>query len=364
MASMTPKFFLIVPPGFEKLSLEELQEKWPIHFPNELPSIDLKTGGIEVSCEIEYGMALNLILKIPTRILLRIESFKCRDFPKLYQKILKVNWNIYLLGKVPSISASSKNSRIFDSRKIEKCFNDGILEFFKRQPPKKKFLEAGSSSLPFSIFVRFENDECTISIDTSGEPLYKRGTKILTSNAPIRENLAAGLLFYLKKHLKNPIDTLIDPMCGSGTFLFESKNFYKLSDQRAFNFKLFPLMEKIKFPQFKPKESGLFENHLGFDIDEKMVETAGKNLGIPILKRDVYAKITPMEYPNVIIVNPPYGKRLEEKPNFKSLIKVLKENYSPELIGIIIPADIKINLGKKLSFKNGGIKVNFWVFKP
>jgi len=217
---MTYKFFLIIPPGFESLAKDELQEKWSIHFPTiALPTMDLTAGGISLETELPIGASLNLILKIPTRILLRLETFKCRDFPKLFNKVIKLNWNSYLLGKLPEINSTSKSSRIFDSRKIEKCFHDGIKEFYKRQPPKKKNLEKEGPL--FSLFVRFEDDECTISIDTSGDPLFKRGVKTLTSKAPIRENLAAGLLYFLKK--ESSIETLIDPMCGSGTFLFESQ---------------------------------------------------------------------------------------------------------------------------------------------
>jgi putative N6-adenine-specific DNA methylase len=364
---MADKFFLVIPPGFETLALEELQEKWTIHFTGPLPPNEIKPGGIDLETDLSQGMALNLILKIPTRILLRIDSFKCRDFPKLFKKVIKLNWNNYLLGKVPEINSTSKNSRIFDSRKIEKCFHDGILEHFKRQPPKKKNLEKGLNAPLFSIFVRFENDECLISIDSSGDPLYKRGIKTLSSIAPIRENLAAALLYFLKKNLKNNTEILIDPMCGSGTFLLESANFYGLNNQRNFDFKYFPLMEKIIFPNFSPKKLGLFKKHLGFDIDEKMLKNANSNLeglGATLAKRDIFSKVSDKESPNVVIVNPPYGKRIKEVPNFKKLIQTIKENYSPNLLGIIVPSEIHLNLGKKISFKNGGFKVNFWVFKP
>lgn len=365
---MTYKFFLIVPPGFESLAKDELQEKWSIHFPTiTLPTMDLTAGGISLETELPIGASLNLILKIPTRILLRLETFKCRDFPKLFNKVIKLNWNSYLLGKLPEINSTSKSSRIFDSRKIEKCFHDGIKEFYKRQPPKKKSLEKEGPL--FSLFVRFEDDECTISIDTSGDPLFKRGVKTLTSKAPIRENLAAGLLYFLKK--ESSIETLIDPMCGSGTFLFESKTFYELNNKRKFDFAFFPLFEKLKLPELNNSGGHLFKDNLGFDIDEKIIDTAKKNLqglNVSFAKRDLFSKEISKESPNIVIVNPPYGIRIDIKedlgPYFKKVIQKIKETYSPKLLGIIIPSDVQFKLGKKLAFKNGGIKVNFWVFRP
>lgn len=370
---MTNKFFLIIPPGFESLAKDELLEKWTRHFPSiPSPSLEMVSGGISLEADLPIGFSLNLILKIPTRVLLRLETFKCRDFPKLFNKVIKINWNIYLLGKLPEINSTSKSSRIFDSRKIEKCFHDGINEFYKRQPPKKKYLETEGPL--FSLFIRFEDDECTISIDTSGEALYKRGNKTLTSKAPIRENLACGLLYFIKKELKTPIETLIDPMCGSGTFLFESQSFYELNNRRKFDFEFFPLFEKLKLPTLDTSGGYLFKENLGFDIDEKMVDTAKKNLhalnisGISFSKRDIFSDQDQKESPNVVILNPPYGFRIDIKEDletyFKKIIQTIKRNYSPKILGILIPADIKIKLGKKLSFKNGGIKVNFWVFRP
>lgn len=372
-SSMDNKFFLIIPLGFESLAKDELLEKWTLHFPEMAPpALEIIPGGISLETDLVIGASLNLILKIPTRILLRLDTFKCRDFPKLYNKVIKLNWNTYLLGKLPEINATSKASRIFDSRKIEKCFHDGILEYYKRQPPKKKNLEKNGPL--FSLFIRFENDECTISVDTSGEALFKRGIKTLVSKAPLRENLAAGLLYFLKKELKTEIETLIDPMCGSGTFLFESQAFFDLNNKRKFDFEFFPLFEKLKLPALKNSHKGLFSNHLGFDIDEKIISSAEKNLegfsssNISFAKRDLFSKEMPKESPNVVIVNPPYGIRIDIKedlgPYFKKIIQKIKETYSPNLLGIIIPSDIKIKLGKKLSFKNGGIKVNFWVFRP
>jgi putative N6-adenine-specific DNA methylase len=310
------------------------------------------------------GLSLNLFLKIPTRILLRLDNFKCKDFPKLYQRILKYKWNPFL-GNFPKISSSSVKSRLFDSRKIEKAVLDGIKASFIRQPPKK------SESYVQSLFVRLENDLCTLSLDTTGDPLFKRGLRTFVSRSPLRENLGAGLLYLLKKETPAQIQTLIDPMCGSGMFLLESQTFYQLAD-RDFSFKHFPIFKKLSMPALKNHRGGLFQIHRGFDRDESALKAAGENLknlkdgDISFFQGDLF-KIDPPQRPCCVILNPPYGIRLklEDIPGryFKNVVGRIWEIFRPETLGIILPADIKIKSFKKLRFKNGGLNVVFHLLK-
>ena len=190
-------------------------------------------GGIEIECLLHIGLSLNYILRTPTRILLRIGEFKCRDASKLYQKISKFNWAPWLIGQTPEVEISTSNSRLFDSRKIEKSIQDGVLQFYRHKPVKKKYLDHYSNTelknLP-KIYYRSVDDIVTISLDTTGERLHKRGEKTLTGLAPIRENLAALLLLELQSYLKKSDYRLIDPMCGSGTFLIEAHDSIFLSN--------------------------------------------------------------------------------------------------------------------------------------
>ncbi len=81
-------FFLVIPIGFNDIGKNELINKWSLYFPaEEVPYYKLQHGGIEVHTSLDYGHALNQILKVPSNILLRLDKFKCRDFPKLFKKI-------------------------------------------------------------------------------------------------------------------------------------------------------------------------------------------------------------------------------------------------------------------------------------
>lgn len=375
-------FFIIYPLGLEDLGRLELEEKYPaLESAVALKVISVIAGGIEIECPLHTGFKLNLILKTPTRILLRLTEFKCRDFPKLFQKISKFNWAPWMLGQTPAVECSSKNSRLFDSRKIEKAIGDGINQFYRHKPVKKKYLDhfatiatSDNKFLP-KIYFRAEDDLVTISLDTTGERLHMRGEKTLAGMAPIRENLASLLTTELRTHVRSETFTLIDPMCGSGTFLIEAKNYYSAVIERDYAFLHLPVA--IEAPALYHHIPILKKNELiktvGFDISPDVIAQAKKNdpegeyIVEDLMKKNKYDFKNP-----VVIVNPPYGIRVGENINldfFLRAIRSIKEKFEPEVLGIIIPSDYKIYANNEWSilssrpFKNGGIDVTFYVLK-
>ena len=378
-------FFIVYPMDLQDLGLFELREKFSIHFKNETFNLIKEIpGGLEIECPLSIGLSLNTILRTPTRILLRLGTFKCRDAPKLYQKISKFNWSPWLIGQTPEIESSSTNSRLFDSRKIEKAIQDGVLQYYRHKPVKKKYLEhfekANKSALP-KIYFRSVDDICTISLDTTGERLHLRGEKILTGLAPIRESLAALLLKELQTHLAPKNYTLIDPMCGSGTFLLEAHDANAVTTEREFSFQHIPVvLDNITaIKKFESTPQVFYKTLMGFEINAEVVKLAKKNCkdtGIKIEKADLFEEKPgeKVESPEnaVVIINPPYGIRVGEKSEinlsyYLKIIENVKNKFEPELLGIIVPSDYKLKsnqLFKILTarpFKNGGIEVVFYV---
>ena len=364
--------------GLEALGEEELSLKWPLHFSHtNYTVINRVMGGIEIECETVVGFLLNNILKCPSRILMRLHTFKCRDVPKLYQKTSKFNWAPYLLSTSPKVHIAASESRLFDSRKIEKAFHDGVAEYFRHQPMKKKYQELNATvvSAP-EIFIRFENDTCTFSLDTTGELLHKRGDKLLTGHAPLRESLASLLLMAMESA---PSATLIDPMCGSGTFLIEAHDFYLSTYKREFSYKNTPYFRELKtdLPLIEDKKLKLFNDYMGFDFDQEIVNEARTNIAnreITIGQQDLFSVQKKVDGSNVVILNPPYGKRVGDRNEinlkyYVNLIKTLQNTYTPKKIGIIIPQDFilhstkDINIVKAIPFKNGGISVVFYIIQ-
>src|SRR5690606_20835551 len=155
-------------------------------------------------------LALNQWLKIPTRILQRIFQARVRDLPKLYNKFKNFDWRPFYVDVPLVIKVSSANSRLFDDRKIIKAASDGIADSFKAIQPKKADIEKVKGKSPAALYLRFENDELTVSIDTTGERLNRRGVRTWVGEAPLRESYAQACLRAVSSHLKSKIK-LCDP---------------------------------------------------------------------------------------------------------------------------------------------------------
>ena len=385
----TARFFIVYPVDLEDLGLQELTEKFLIHFA-EQPQIESFTlikkipGGLEIECSFLIGISLNTILRTPTRILLRLGEFKCRDAPKLYQKISKFNWAPWLLGQTPEVESATNNSRLFDSRKIEKAIQDGVLQYYRHKPLKKKHLDQltavnkAGGFLP-KIYFRAVDDICTLSLDTTGERLHLRGEKNLLALAPIRENLAALLLRELTNHLPSNLFTLIDPMCGSGTFLLEAYRDQCVTKERGFSFNHIPLVldNVLKLKNFETTPQKKFLALMGFDLNKDVASQALQNCSetnISISNADLFdGKIINIDK-TVVIINPPYGIRVGEKSEinlayYLKIIEAAKNKFNPELLGIITPSDYQLKSNKLFkikaarSFKNGGIDVVFYLLE-
>lgn len=377
-------FYLIYPLGLTELGLLELKEKWAIHFEGErLEILSVDEGGILISVKTLQGFALNHILRSPTRILLRFAEFKARDFPKLFKKISKLPWKTLMIGATPEIEVSSTNSKLFDSRKVVKAIQDGILEYYRMQPVKKKYLDhfeanKSASDLP-QIYYRAVDDVITLSLDTTGEILHKRGEKIFTGLAPIRESLATLLLTALTHELPPSDYTLIDPMSGSGTFLIEAHDAYKINFERTFSYQHTPLWidyvaKKAFTESFKSQTNPKFAKYQGFELNDDVIALAKKNTKgkeITISKGDIFSKDNELMGNNIVIINPPYGLRVGEKSNinlafYKDIIESVRRKYAPIRIGIIIPEEYHFSAKKdeglhRIPFKNGGLPVVFHV---
>ena len=372
-------FYFIIPPGFEDLAKNEFSQKWSLFFDGPFPELNKSFGGLEGEFSLEDGVLLNQVLKIPTRIILRFAEFKCRDLPKLFKKVKNLDWAPFLSGHLPQIKVSAHKSRLFHTQKIEDTVIKAIKTYYKGSPPKKKYFEAAENLPPQMLFFRFSEDTCTLSIDTSGDPLYKRSYRPFTGMAPLRENLGAALCFSLEKNLKEDMH-LVDPMCGSGTFLLEGKYWFSANQNRDFSYLSFPVIQKLT-PQLKKTapSKGLFKSFQGFEKDPKVIEGQKENGLFKVTAHDFLSedKIEAMPSETALLVNPPYGKRipLDKKPKvyYQGLFNKIKNKVGPRAFGILLPKDQLSFLKKtdpyilieKKSFKKGGIPVDFLIFcKP
>lgn len=349
--------------GLEKIVWSEISHKWELFLNSEIPQVNFELGGIELHCELQDGLAINYFSKTANRVLLRLKQQKCRDIPKLFNIISKLKWKSYLKREDVEWNITCHESRLFNTKKIEKACSDGLAKYFNANQLPQKIKDQKEKLHQQSIYLRFDQDVLTISLDTSGNLLHIRGGEKFRGHASIRSTLASSLLWKLLKDETH--FTLIDPMCGTGTFLKEAITFYELSARS------FPHQDWACEMIFnKIMKELTIEKLIGFDIDPNVIK---KNLQEKSLihyeQQDIF-KLDLSEPPHhpIVICNPPYGKRVKlTRPRevyFQQIIDQVIEKIMPKKFGIILPQDIKLKQKSKVTrIFNSGIWLNFHEIK-
>jgi putative N6-adenine-specific DNA methylase len=359
----TQEYFAVCAVGFEGGLEQELLPLSPL-----LTIISKEPGGVTFTAPLETLYHTNLHSRTAHRILLRIDDFLAQSYPMLFNKVSKLPWELYLgFNKTYSIQVSAKESRLHQHKTIAKTIHDGITDYLKPLGLSPRLTD----DAPLEIHARFFQDRCTLSVNTSGEHLHKRGYRQLVSEAPIRETLAASILQSV--NVQN-FETIVDPMCGSGTFLIEAAMILEntpLGLQRSFAFEQLPFFQASKWERFKrealAKQTETSVKLLGFDIDPKNIEIARANAvkaGVAdlIIFEVADAKILQVSATGklLMICNVPYGERLESTV-LTPFAKNLQKNFKGWHFAFVTK-EMKwlesFNLQTTKRFQNGGLNVN------
>lgn len=393
-----PRFFVSTPIGFESQVLEEIKACWPNLLgkdaqKNSLPlpsEFRLEQGGLEFEAELFQTLQLNFFLKSANRILLRMTSFKAKDLPKFYQRFKSLPWTTYLSHGNVEWEVAAQRSRLNNEKRLQESAAAALTELF---PQGKGQSPCGT------IYIRMDEDLCTISLDTTGDHLHKRGWSVLKGEAPLRETIAAYLLRQMiGKCTPQELSavTLCDPMVGSGTFLCEARGLETGHFKRVFAFQKWKNAPKLflseSFPlNYSQTSKSLFKAFRGFDLDIEVIEVARKNFAeveeqIKTLQKKQFepAELTlecrnslsasnALEQPLWMIVNPPYGERLPvvEKGGLNTLTSALCRLYKPHKLGVLYPEKEKMTgwpsgyeLVHQVKVNNGGIRCLFTILAP
>ena len=366
-------FFAIVQPGFEKTAAAELQTLG-------IQSINaLSEGGIEFEASLEDCYRLNASARTVTRFIMRIITFKADTFSRFREKIAALPWEFYLYPDSPVRSSiTTKKSRLYHSGRLDQELRLGIRERLERHGAPSASPDNAKEQ---QVFVRLISDRCTISIDTSGQPLYKRGSKPHATQASLRETTAALIMQNAQFHR---YDTIIDPMCGSGTFGIEAmEQILRIPPgrNRPYPFMAWPAFRERAFHHImKTLCAGIVPVRnatatvIMSDIDHDAVKTAQRNcdtaglsgLCSPFVHDFFRQPLTGIADNNALIVlNPPYGKRLKRKGiegMYRNIGKAVRTWYGRCGYAIITPGlkyekILSLPYDRKILFMNGGIRV-------
>lgn len=350
MAEKKSEFFLVVNPGLEELALTELKIKWgalnqadPVTFPGEEPKVSIQKGGLLIQANEAAGWVLNSYLKIPSRILQRVDRFKAKDFPKLYNKLKKFPWNKFFRSGTVEVKVASHGSKLKIKDRIRETAMKAIQDAQEHQAFRKPHLE-----VPQTLLLRVQDDEVVMSIDTSGDKLHLRGYKPQTVLAPLRETLASALYMAAYARLHTDPAVVLDPMCGSGTLLFESISFWKPNMRRRFACQNFPYAPELMTFDFR-KQTTVPSSVSGWgsDRDESAIEAARQNLEV-FGDPSVHFHLGEMDSinwkdqgrPLVLMTNPPYNERLKaDDDEVAAGLNRLAQKLKPDLSCIIWPGE-------------------------
>ena len=320
--------------GFEPLLAKELRN---------LGAMDIKEGVRSVTFYGDTGFMYkaNLALRTAIKVLKPFKSFKVSSEEELYKEVNAIAWEDFMgSSDTLAIDATIHSERFTHSKYIAQKTKDAIVDRFRDKFGSRPDVDLDFPTLRVNIHI--ENEFCTVSLDSSGQSLHKRGYKSATNIAPINEVLAAGML--LHSGWEGQCDFL-DPMCGSGTILIEAAmiacNIPPNLNRKEFAFERWrdwdeDLFEQIESSVLKKIKDFHFSIK-GFDKAPSAVQKAQDNIEnanlsefISVDRQDFFHSQKKSDRHLHMVFNPPYGERLEiDMPVFyKAIGDTLKQSYS------------------------------------
>lgn len=380
-------FFAVTTPGLELPLLAELNALSAVRHPTLVP-----VGGVEFSGTVEALYQASLALRCATRVLARVGICSTQRFEGLTRQVAALDWPAFLprAARV-RVRASTEHCRLHHTQALADAVVEALAQSVGARPADD--LSEGAD-LPVEILLRGVDDQFTLSIDTSGTPLYQRGWRSESGPAPLRETLAAGLLrlshwgpLPASAGLPSPrassagAESLCDPLCGSGTILIEAAQIalgHLPGLSRAFAFEHWPSHRPAAFAAAK---TALVHAHkplphlpllLGRDADPDVLLRAQRNAeraGVAAHLRfeclPLAAARLPAPGPGLVLTNPPYGKRIQDR-SLRSLFQLLGRFSRTQpgwRLGLLAPDPFLAKQALRRStshpLQNGGLRIAF-----
>ena len=268
----------------------------------------------------------NFCLRTAIRILVPIASFKAKDTDALYDQLLKLDWSRYMtVDNTFAIDATVYSESFRNSRFVTYRVKDAVVDYWQARVNKRPNVSVQHPDLTINIHIA--NEQVTLSLDSSGESLHKRGYRVATTEAPINEVLAAGMLLMAGWHGQTDF---YDPMCGSGTIPIEAaliaRNIAPGVFRSSYAFEKWPDFDADLWSDIyndDSQEREFTHTIYGSDASFYAVQQAAKNVKSAGVQKDVELKQIRMEElkggEGLVMINPPYGERLASNKDMEEL---------------------------------------------
>ncbi len=321
--------------GLESCLADELTQ-------NGIGEIQKINRAVRFKATVAQMYKLNYTSRFSLKILREIDTFRIKNENDLYKNIKRISWNDYFSYKKSFVMDKTVHSDIFNNTHFAALrAKDAVADSFRDRYGIRPSVNTENPDVHLHVYV--SHDTCTISLDTSGEPLFKRGYRKDTNQAPINEILAAGIIKLAG--IDSADDYIFDPMCGSGTFLIEAA-YTKLNIpanklRKHFGFMALEgfdpkLWENVKAECDAATDLSREFKIFGADLNRNTVEIALENVRaaglsnrISVKQADFFKENKPADK-GILVFNPPYDKRMEEDniiEFYKQIGDTLKQRY-------------------------------------
>ena len=333
---------------------------------------------VEFHGDLGFMYKANLNLRTAIRVLKPIFSFRAANEDELYRQVTSFNWTEYIsVDDTFAIYTSGYSDTFSHTHYTSLKTKDAIVDLFRKKYNKRPSVKTENPDIQINVHVN--NHDFSISLDSSGESLHKRGYKVSTVEAPISEVLAAGLVLLSQW---NEIDDFYDPMCGSGTILIEAAMIaYNIPPnifRKRFGFEGWKdfdedLWDKIKNVSLE-KEKDYHGDISGSDYMQKSLRSCRKNINSALMRNEISVDMIDFfdstKNSSHVIFNPPYGERMDLGVDefYKRIGDTLKNNYQGCTVWII-SSDIEnvkmigLKPSNKIKIYNGPLECVFLSFE-
>lgn len=370
--------YAIVAPGLEQLAAAELQSMG-------ITPGAAEPGGVAFKASDAGIFRANLHFRTASRVVVRVATFRATAFHELERLARTVGWEEFIApGGAARLRVTCRKSRLYHSDGVAERVAGAISRRVKgatvggaKREADDDAGDTGDVETAQLFLVRFDHDVCTISADSSGELLHRRGYRLATAKAPLRETLAAGMLLAIGYDGSRP---LIDPMCGAGTIAIEAALISRRIApglNRVFACEHWPGAPRVELGRARdaaraaclPRASAPI---VASDRDAGAAEATMANAeragvtGDVDVRRGALSGIEPPAGPGVLITNPPYGVRASAGADTRNLYAQLGKVARAKCAGWTLAflsadramdAQVKLALTEALKFRNGGIPV-------
>ena len=334
-SSRAEAFFAPCPRGLEALLADELRA---------LGAADTRVtaGGVAFAGDWETCYRANLWSRLASRVLWRVREFSYANEDDVYAAARGVNWfDLFDVNRTLRVYVTAQKSPLKSLEFVTLRVKDAVCDRFRDDVGRRPDVDRAEPDVRVHVFL--EEKRGLLYLDTSGEPLFKRGWRMQTVEAPLRENLAAGLVMLTGWQFEQP---LLDPMCGGATLLIEAAAMARgraPGMKRAFGFEKLDVFDAVLWKQLRQQAAqpaahaprlALF----GSDADAAVLTAARRNLAAAGVERwvtleavDLLKRVAPADS-GVMIANPPYGERIGEAEElarfYPKLGDALKRNFA------------------------------------